>query len=64
MLIFGGKRVYLACGKTDMRKSINGLTALVESGFMLDPFAGAVFVFCNRRHDRVKILEWDGTKVE
>lgn len=57
---FTGKRVYLACGKTDMRKSINGLAAMVESCFKLDPFDGAVFVFCNRRHDRVKILEWDG----
>lgn len=60
MLNFTNKRVYLACGKTDMRKSINGLSAIVESCFRLDPFANAVFVFCNRRHDRVKILEWDG----
>ena len=60
MLKFEGKRVYLACGKTDMRKSINGLSAIVESSFKLDPFDGALFVFCNRNRDRVKILEWDG----
>lgn len=57
MLNFAGKRVYLACGKTDMRKSINGLAAIVEGSFALDPFDGAVFVFCNRSRDRVKILE-------
>ena len=60
MLNTGGKRVYLACGKTDMRKSINGLTAIVEGSFKLDPFDGALFVFCNGNRDRVKILEWDG----
>jgi transposase len=60
MLSFEGKQVYLACGKTDMRKQINGLTAIVEGSFQLDPFAQAVFVFCNRNRDRLKILEWDG----
>lgn len=60
MLSFGSKAVYLACGHTDMRKSINGLSAIVESSFQLDPFGGAVFVFCNRSRDRLKILEWDG----
>ncbi len=59
MLNFEGKAVYLACGQTDMRKSINGLSAIVESSFKLDPFNGALFVFCNRKRDRVKILEWD-----
>jgi transposase len=60
MLNFAGKRVYLACGKTDMRKNINGLAAIVESCFKLDPFDGALFVFCNYRRDRLKILVWDG----
>jgi len=53
------KRVFLACGVTDMRKNINGLAAIVEGSFKLDPFNGALFVFCNRNRDRVKILEWD-----
>jgi len=60
MLNLNGKRVYLACGKTDMRKSINGLTAIVQSNFELDPFDGTLFVFCNRSRDRIKIIEWDG----
>jgi len=60
MLNLLGKRVFLACGKTDMRKQINSLAAIVEGSFKLDPFDGALFVFCNRNRDRIKILEWDG----
>jgi transposase len=59
MLSFKDKTVYLSCGHTDMRKNINGLAELVQSSFNLDPFSNAVFVFCNRNRDRIKILEWD-----
>lgn len=52
--------VYLACGATDLRKSIDGLATLVQEGFALDPFAPALFVFCNRPRDKVKILHWAG----
>lgn len=59
MLSFAGRRVFLACGQTDMRKSINGLATMVESSFKLNPLDGAIFVFCNKSRDRMKILEWD-----
>ena len=52
-------RVYLACGATDMRKSIDGLAALVSQSFRLDPFTSSLFVFCNRGRDKIKILVWD-----
>jgi transposase len=59
MLTFAGKRIYLACGSTDGRKQINGLSVLVQASFNLDPFDAAIFVFCNRARDRLKILEYD-----
>jgi transposase len=51
--------VYLACGVTDIRKSIDGLAAIVQEQFALDPFSSSLFVFCNRRRDKLKILHWD-----
>lgn len=59
MLKFEGQRVFLACGHTDMRKSIDGLASIVQNSLELDPFNKALFVFCNRKRDRIKILEWD-----
>ena len=53
------QRVYLACGSTDMRKSIDGLAALVQESFQLDPFSSCLFAFCSRGRDKVKILYWN-----
>ncbi|GIM46502.1 hypothetical protein DNHGIG_20510 [Collibacillus ludicampi] len=50
------ERVYLACGSTDLRKSIDGLAVLVKEEFELDPFSPCLFVFCNRKRDKLKIL--------
>ncbi|MCL5290178.1 MAG: IS66 family insertion sequence element accessory protein TnpB [Firmicutes bacterium] len=55
----GIDRVYLACGPTDLRKSIDGLAVLVKEGFQLDPFTSRLFVFCNRQCDKLKILQWE-----
>lgn len=52
-------RVYLCTCPCDMRRSFDGLHALVTSVLELDAFAGHLFVFSNRRRDRVKILYWD-----
>ncbi|WP_162985763.1 IS66 family insertion sequence element accessory protein TnpB [Virgibacillus sp. Bac330] len=53
------EKVYLACGSTDMRKSIDGLAAIVIECFDLDPFSPCLFVFCNRKRDKLKILQWE-----
>ena len=59
MMTFNNKTIYLCCGHVDMRKSINGLAEQVQSSFNLDPFYDGIFAFCNRRRNRIKILEWD-----
>lgn len=53
-----GLAVYMYRDPIDFRKSINGLAALVEHDLALDPFADALYVFGNRRRDRIKILGW------
>lgn len=53
-------KIYIACGKTDMRKSIDRLSAIVTQNFNLNPFENALFLFCDRRKDRMKALYWEG----
>ncbi|WP_027400131.1 MULTISPECIES: IS66 family insertion sequence element accessory protein TnpB [Anaerovoracaceae] len=54
------ENIYLACGYTDMRKSIDGLAALVQQNFRLDPFSNNLFLFCGHKCDRLKALYWEG----
>lgn len=51
--------IYIVCGYTDMRKSIDGLCAIVEDKLHMDPRRKAIFLFCGRRCDRIKILMWE-----
>ena len=52
--------VYLACGKTDLRRGIDGLVAIVETELKLDPYSSSMFLFCGTRLDRIKVLIYDG----
>ena len=62
MLSFSGSlKVFVAVEACDMRKGFNGLHAVVTERLGEEPRAGALFVFSNRRHTRIKILCWDGT---
>lgn len=60
--ISGVNHIYLITGYTDMRKSIDGLMAIVRGTYELDPFSNSLFLFCGRRCDRIKALhhEKDG----
>lgn len=59
LMLSNVQRIYLACGPTDLRKSIDGLAALVQESFGLDPFSPTLFVFCNRGRNKLKIPYWD-----
>ena len=53
------KNIYIVCGYTDMRKSIDGLSAIVQQNFKLDVFSGSLFLFCGKKCDRIKALLWE-----
>ena len=62
MLSFAGSlKIFVALEPVDLRKSFNGLEGLVSERLGEDLRQGALFVFTNRRHSRLKILYWDGT---
>ncbi|MDD4000102.1 MAG: IS66 family insertion sequence element accessory protein TnpB [Bacilli bacterium] len=53
------ENVYLAVGPTDLRKSIDGLSLIVQSTFKLNLFEKSIFVFCNKASDKIKIIHFD-----
>ena len=57
----GFKHIYLCTGYTDLRRGIDGLIAVVNAGFQLDPReSGSIFLFCGRTGDRIKALLYEG----
>ena len=52
-------RIFVARQSVDFRKAHDGLLAIVRDEFGDDPFDGSIFLFLNRRRDRVKVLHWD-----
>lgn len=60
MLTIHSEKIYISSANIDIRKSIDGLSAIVEQNFKLNQFSNAMFVFHNRNFDKAKILYWDG----
>lgn len=54
--VSGLEKIYIVCGYTDMRKSIDGLCTVIEDQLKMDPSSSALFLFCGRRRDRMKAL--------
>ena len=61
MLVPSSVKVHLALGHTDMRKSFNGLSVMIQEVLKEDPFSGHLFAFRGRKADTIKLLYWDGT---
>ncbi len=55
-----GTRIFVAAGPTDMRKGFDGLQGVISGVLQQDPLCGHLFLFVNRRRDKLKILYWDG----
>lgn len=58
--VAAGTRIFFAAEATDMRKGFNGLQGMVTGVLQQDPLTGHLFLFVNRRRDKLKILYWDG----
>ncbi|WP_207663715.1 IS66 family insertion sequence element accessory protein TnpB, partial [Mediterraneibacter gnavus] len=57
--ITAADEIYIVTGRTDMRKSIDGLCAIVEDQLHMEPRRSALYLFCGKRCDRIKALLWE-----
>lgn len=57
-----GRKVYIICGRCDMRKGIDGLCSIVKTQYNLDPCTNTLFLFCGRRSDRFKAVFFDADR--
>lgn len=51
--------IYIVCGYTDMRKSIDGLCAIIQDQLKMDARKNSLYLFCGKRRDRIKALLWE-----
>ena len=57
----GFKKIYIACGQTDLRRGIEGLANIIRFQFQLDPYdKDTLFLFCGKKNTRIKGLLWEG----
>jgi len=54
-------KIYMVTGHCDLRKGIDGYACIVQDHLHLDPFGKAMYIFCNKNHNKIKILYWDKT---
>ena len=51
--------IFLVVDPVDFRKSVDGLTAIIQLELQRNPLASGCYVFCNKAHDKIKLIEWD-----
>jgi len=61
--LHGDLRIFVATQPVDFRKGVNGLVALVAEALQSDPYGGDIFVFRSKRHDRLKMITYDGSGI-
>lgn len=54
------KQIYIVCGKTVIRKSIDGLSSIIQDYYNMDVFGNGLFLFCGGRRNKCKALYWEG----
>jgi len=57
----GDTKVYIVTGRTDMRRSFDGLMAVIRDAYQMDPYADALYLFCGRKRNTLKALYFDQT---